>query len=307
MKKIFLCLAVVTGLTANAQLFEVVKTQQVETGARTEAYHPRFMPDGKSLLVSSENYQGLGLVSLETKQYTHLTDMDGAGYYPAISDDGSTIITRNINYEAQNMSLYKIDVKKRSLTVLEKDIEHINRVDMFNGNLTYALQGRTYKKSVSKMITPIARPKTVLVTEEDLKVVVYIDGARSVIDPLSTEECDAQYCWSSLSPDQSKVCFVSGANAYVCNLDGSNLVNLGELRAPVWQSDSVVVGMLDEDDGHVFTASEIIAVTVDGAKRQQLTTKSSEIKMFPSVSADGSQVAYNTIDGKIYLMTIKKK
>lgn len=307
MKKTLLCLAATIALTANAQLFEVGKTQQVKTGELAEAYHPLFMPDGKSLLVTSDNYAGLGIVSLESGEYSHLTNMEGAGYYPAVSADGNTIVTRKLNYEAQNMSLFKIDVKKRTLTTLEKDIEHINRVDVFNGNLTYALQGRTFKKQVSTMITPIARPKTILVTEEDLKVVVYIDGVRNVVDPLSTAERDAQYCWASLSPDQSKICFVNGANAYVCDLDGSNLVNLGELRAPVWQSDDCVVGMLDEDDGHVFTASEIVAVSVDGKKRQQLTTKSSELKMFPSVSADGSQVAYNTIDGKIYLMNIKKK
>lgn len=48
-------------------------------------------------------------------------------------------------------------------------------------------------------------------------------------------------------------------------------------------------------------------VDVTGNNYQQLTTSSDEIKMFPSVSVDGSKIAYHTSDGKIYVMTIKEK
>ena len=63
----------------------------------------------------------------------------------------------------------------------------------------------------------------------------------------------------------------------------------------------------DEDDGYYYTKSDIVIVDVTGNNYQQLTTSSDEIKMFPSVSADGSKIAYHTSDGKIYVMTIKEK
>ena len=44
----------------------------------------------------------------------------------------------------------------------------------------------------------------------------------------------------------------------------------------------------------------------DGTGMQQLTN-SNEISMFPSVSPDGSQIAYHTTDGKVYIMTIQEK
>ena len=59
--------------------------------------------------------------------------------------------------------------------------------------------------------------------------------------------------------------------------------------------------------GNRFIASEIVIVGIDGNNRQQLSTTSSEIKMFPSVNADGTKVAYHSTEGKIYLMTIKEK
>lgn len=147
----------------------------------------------------------------------------------------------------------------------------------------------------------------IFVTEEDLKVVVYNNGVRTVVDPLSTPERDVNYCWSSLSPDKRHLMFVAGNDAYVSNLDGSGLVNLGRLHAPVWRDNEFVVGMEDKDDGSRFIASEIVIVGIDGNNRQQLSTTSSEIKMFPSVNADGTKVAYHSTEGKIYLMTIKEK
>jgi len=51
MKKLLLTLAAVATLTAQAQQFEVVSTQQLSVGA-TDVFHPQFTPDGNSLLVS---------------------------------------------------------------------------------------------------------------------------------------------------------------------------------------------------------------------------------------------------------------
>ena len=80
------------------------------------------------------------------------------------------------------------------------------------------------------------------------------------------------------------------------------------MRAPVWRGNDYVVAMVDEDDGYFFTKSDIVIVKADGSGRmQQLTKNSSEIKMFPAVSADGSKVAFHTLEGKVYLMTIKEK
>lgn len=65
--------------------------------------------------------------------------------------------------------------------------------------------------------------------------------------------------------------------------------------------------MVDADDGYHYTKSDIVIVAVDGTQMQQLTTPSDEIKMFPAVSNDGSQIAFHTLEGKIYVMTIKEK
>jgi hypothetical protein len=52
MKKLLLCMAVAVATIGNAQQFEVVEIQRIKTGVQ-QAFHPRFMPDGKTLLVTS--------------------------------------------------------------------------------------------------------------------------------------------------------------------------------------------------------------------------------------------------------------
>ncbi len=311
MKKLLTIVAVFVAVCAQAQQFEVVSMQRIKAGNNAETFHPVFTPDGQSLLVTSENYNGLGLIDIKSQSFNKLTDMAGAGYKATISADGSTVIAREIHGDEQLVSLYSINVASKAVTPIAKKVEHFNTVTMENGVATYALNGATISKQVvkeaatTKAITPTR--KRAFVTEEDLKLVIYRDGQRTVVDPFSTPEYDAQYCWSSLSPDGTKLLFVSRNNAFVSDLDGSNVVDLGAIHSPVWRGNDYVVAMLDKDDGHKFTSSEIVIVDVKGKVMQQLSQTSSEIKMFPSVSPDGSQIAYHTIDGNIYIMTIKQK
>ena len=308
MKKLLLCLAVAGAAVAQAQQFEVVDLQQVKTGI-TKVYHPRFMPDGKTLLVTSEDYNGLGLVDIEKQSYTKLTDMQGAGYYPVISADGKTILTRSMNQENFTQTLYAMDVETKGLTVIAKDIDHVNQIALNNGEAAYATKGAIVGTVVTNPLTPVRR-QLVHVTEEDLKIVVYKGNTRTVLDPLAGQfgAWDPQYSWTSLSPDRTKILFHCRNYAYICDLNGGNVVKLGSMRAPQWRGNTHVVGMNDEHDGYFNTKSDVVIVRNDGTQMQQLTAPSDEIKMFPSVSADGSQIAFHTEkEGKVYVMTIKEK
>ena len=307
MKKLLVLIATSLAMVANAQQFEVVSLQQVKMGERDVAFHPRFMPDGKTLMVCDENYDGLGLVNMESQSYIHLTNMRGAGYKAVISEDGNTIVTREINVNEQTTTLYKLDLESMELHTIMNDIDHVNNLDFVNGELSVPQRGTTTRRRLNAANLTYAPVKDVYVTEEDLKLVVYVSGVRNVIDPLSTEDYDAPYCWSSVSPNREKLLFVSGNDAYVSNIDGTDLVCLGMVHAPVWRGNDYVVGMEDYDDGHVFLGSDIVIMKADGTGKQKLTTNSSELNMYPSVSADGNKIAYHTGEGKIYLMTIKEK
>lgn len=308
MKKLLSLIAVLVAMSAYAQQFEVTELQRIKTGANT-AYHPKFMPDGKTLLVTAENYDGLGLVDMERGVYTKLTDMEGAGWLPEISEDGKTILTRGMNKDNFTQSIYSLDVATKALTVVAENVEHVNNIAFHNGVATIGINGKAVTKTVSADFTPVrAMNNDMLLTNEDLKLVLYRNGVRTVLDPLKGQfgDWDPQYCWSSISPDKTRILFYCKRDAYTCDLNGQNVVKVGRVQSPQWRGNDHVVGMNDEHDGYFNTRSDIVIVRTDGTQYQQLTAPSSEIKMFPSVSSDG-RIAFHTEDGKIYVMTIKEK
>ena len=316
MKKLLLTLAAVATLTAQAQQFEVVSNQQLSVGA-TDVFHPQFTPDGNSLLVSSASYDGLGVIDIASQSYTKLTDMRGAGWMPAISEDGKTVVVHCQNDQAQGTSLYSIDLNTLERKIVANNLDHTNQVSFVNGTLCYCVYQRTndiitggqvMTKAVMAPISAIEMPNNVFVTEEDLKIVVYNNGRRIELDPLKGQfsTWDPQYCWTSLSPDKTKILFHCANNAYICDLNGGNVVNLGEMNCPQGRGNTLVIGQNEVQDGYYLTKGEIFIIGADGKNLQQLTA-SSDIKTFPCVSADGSKIAYHTEDGKLFLMTIKEK
>lgn len=312
--KIFLTLAtavVVAAPLAGAFDFKVRDIQAVDVNGAPEAYHPVFSNDGKSLFVTSEGYDGLGIVNLADHSYRLLSNRPGAGYRFAQDTDGGRVLVRENDFMTQKLALYVVDVASASEHCVAPVVEHTNALTMQQGVIAYAepLQQKIKTHVDPEVLRPMSATKMAaapMLTEEDLKLVLYTDGKRTVIDPiLDTTGKDVNYCWSSLSPDGSRMLFVAGNDAYTCRLDGSELVGLGAIHAPVWRDNDVVIGMLDSDDGHFFTASDIVAADIRSAERMQLTPSTDEIKMFPSVSPDGNRIAFHTTAGKLYIINLE--
>jgi len=146
---------------------------------------------------------------------------------------------------------------------------------------------------------PVAAERSDLyVANEDLQLVLYQNGKRTVLAPHGT---DVNYVWISLSPDKTKILFNTLYGTAVCDLKGREIVNLGPLDAPVWCGNDKVVGMLDTHDGDYFTSSCIAIRSLDGNLNQQLT-EPEEFGMYPAVSAETGMIAYSTLRGEVRLL-----
>ena len=111
------------------------------------------------------------------------------------------------------------------------------------------------------------------------------------------------YMWASLSPDGTKVLYYQAAHGtYVCNLDGSDVRKVGQMRAPVWYDDNTVVGMMDKDDGEFIYASTIVAATLDGTT--QVLTGDDVIAMYPH--AITGKIVFSTPAGEAYMINVTK-
>ena len=117
----------------------------------------------------------------------------------------------------------------------------------------------------------------------------------------------AGYCWPSLSPDGTKVMFVAaGKGIYITDLKGCILSQPGKYEAPVWYGNNHIVAMNAKDDGHQYMSSQIVLLSADGKQVQDLT-KPESMSMNPAAAISANRVVYNTIDGRLYEMTVTLK
>ncbi len=138
------------------------------------------------------------------------------------------------------------------------------------------------------------------VDNSDLKLNLYRNGVKTVLSPHGS---DVNYVWTSLSPDGTMIMFNTCKGTGICDLQGKEIINLGNLNAPVWYGSRYVVGMDDNSNGNYYTSSHIVIASIDGTVRQTLTD-ADEVAMYPAVSAENGHVAYNTIDGHVKVMKI---
>lgn len=257
---------------AQAQLVSVAKRTTMESAK--PAYYPVFNADGSELLYTADNYNGLYLYDLDRKSIRTITDAEGAGFAPDFSRDAKKIYYRTTNRSAAN---------RRAQTSL---------------NCYDRVQTRTTVCTETS-----ARQTSVKAYTDRLQLMLDVNGKCTALEPLPK---GSRYIWGSLSPDKSRILFTaSGKGTYTCDLNGKNIIEIGYLNAPVWYDDHKIVGMVDKDNGERVTESAVVMVSTDGKTRQVLSPFT-EIAMYPAASAQGGKIAYNTVEGEIIILELKK-
>ena len=138
------------------------------------------------------------------------------------------------------------------------------------------------------------------VDNENLDLNLYRNGERIVLKPHG----DVNYIWVSLSPDQTMILFNTKKGTAICDLNGNEMINLGQdFDAPVWYGNDYVVGMDDNHDGYFITESSIMIASVDGSMVERLSAPEG-MGMYPNVDAKLGRIVYNTDNGDIRLMQI---
>ena len=157
----------------------------------------------------------------------------------------------------------------------------------------------TYLAKESASYLEVESTGAIRVDNENLDLNLYINGEKTVLKPHG----DVNYIWSSLSPDQTMILFNTKFGTAVCDLNGKEIVNVGNVNAPVWFGNDYVVGMNDQHDGYYFTSSNIVIASVDGLERHELTD-AKEMGYYPDVDAKSGRIVYHTENGQIRLLQL---
>jgi len=293
-KQIFTILFLFGGMLMSsvAQSIEV-KDLRLVREAGSEAFHPKFTPDGQTILLSGEGYEGLKALDLETGRVRVLTTGAGAGWQPAVSDDSRTVTVRQRDFS-------NVPWGERQVYSINLDNAQMQRVTAVTNETPLATLRNGAEVSLRRQ-----NAAPIVYVNQDLKLAIERNGQTTVLTP---NGANYNYLWATLSPDGTRIAYFVMCLGYtfISDLNGNILANLGRnVEAPQWINNDWVVGMDSRDDGRVVVESAIVAVAANGAIRQNLTQPNSgKIAMYPTVSPAGNQIAFHTMAGELYIMEI---
>jgi hypothetical protein len=297
MRKLLFALALGFSMSAMGQVMNVTSIDKVNLPDKAAV--AAISPQGDYLLLTSATNQGLVKFDLNTNQSQVLSTAVSAGHNVKISPDGQTVIYRESTFNDKHLrqsTLKSVNLATGASQVLVKPTRDLQGYAV-NATSVGAVNKGKYS---SKAIGAAKAQKLPVLSVNKGKLMITQGGKTRQLTPNGTA---FSYLWPSLSPDGTHVLYyVAAHGAYVCDLNGGNVVKVGQMRAPVWYDNNTIVGMMDKDDGEYIYASSIVAATLDGAT--QTLTGDDVIAMYPHTAA--GMIAFSTPAGEAYIINVTK-
>ena len=294
MKKFFIsAMMLCAGVLSYAQLVEINSVEKVALPEGVSVDKATLSPDGSFVVFSQNTVAGLHKMDLNTREIAMIS-ANGNSFDLKIATDGTVVFRESKTAENKLRYTSLKAVSPRGVeTTLVAPTRNLNGFAVSGTNVMTVDDNKVAAKSLNggaAVKMPVASIRYGQLC---------IDG--KVISPNGQE--GNSYLWASVSPNGAKVCYyLATRGCFVANIDGSNPVFVGNIRAAKWLNDLTVVGMHDIDNGEYVTSSKLIAASIDGKVKQQLTTDSS-MAMYPS--AEANRIAYSTPKGELFIINLK--
>lgn len=292
-----------------AQSLQVDEIMEISAQEDGEFCFPKMGPDGQKIFFTTPHYKGLFYYDMDSGTIAQLNDDAGAGYQFQISQDGKEVYYRS--YQTKGLKKYYSLVKQNIYTsdksTIQNKIRQISPPSIFkSGNIGFTTKSVLNKVDVGNAINVSKNAgQDIVAYVENRKIALYSDDKKTLMQPAGP----GIYLWPSVSPDAKQLLFtVAGKGTYISDLEGNIQVNLGYANAPEWSPDGQwIVYMMDHDDGHKMTASELHIVSNTGETKIQLTDTPDQIEIYPSWGNSNKQILFATGKGQIYLMKLMEE
>ncbi len=292
-----LIILLLLAFSVNAQNITVETIDKVTQTEQGHFFYPVVSPKGQ-VLFTGAGYKGLYLIN-KSGQIRTLSEAPGAGYEPAFSDEGNFVYFRPHKYEGMKKlsSLVKKSISGNVEQVLIKDERDFTSAKrLINGAVAVNRNSNLYIADLSPSQSESADLTTAVFIEKG-KIALYKNGDKKILMPLGK----GFYLWPSISPDESKLLFTkAGKGAFISNLEGEVLVELGYANAPRWSPDGKwIVFMDDKDDGHQLIESDIFIISADGKTRQAITETEDVKETYPFWGVE-NEIVFGSEKGIIF-------
>ena len=285
--KFYIAAALLLGCTSGFAQPKDAGAPQLLIKSNFSLMSPVWSPDGKHIAVTGDNYSGIWVANADGTGLSKILSDAGSGYKMIWNGDSKTIIART------------------DQLINNRRYHEIKSIDIATA-ATETLVSSTRNISGTSTLKNIKADKAIATSAYEIMVNDPVH-ATSLISSLSQYR-GKMIINPALSPNGLRTAFqIPGHGVFVCNADGSSLMNIGKGSYPSWLPDnkSVVVARI-QDNGNVFTAADLYCVDCTNGNVVKLTHDSRYIPITHAVSPDGSKVAFeNSADGCIYVINLK--
>lgn len=302
-------------VSMSAQLKQgVLKNVTKVTADKERHENPRWSPDGSMIAFTDEGYDNLYVMGSKGGAQKKISSLSGVGYGYSWSADGNEILVRDTRWTGNEAAperrhaIYSVSLSGSAVKLTDDAVymqpaawryspsgkKSIVAPDAkINGNLS-SLKALPAKKTKAMSKATDAAKVSFIADGESLWVVDNSGNKKKIYN-------DAAYS-PALSPDGKKVAFNAVDDVCVMNIDGTGLKKLAVGFNPSWVNNSQIVIERTTDDGHTYLSGDLHLINIESGASKQLTSTSGVIEMQPSVSADGTKIAFISFtDGQVYV------
>lgn len=266
---------------------------------------PSWSPTGNKIAVTTDNYTGILIANADGTNLIPITDEPGAGYKMQWNSDGSQILSRtNIVENAKVYHEVKVwNIETGKTTTLINKTRDLKGTPTWKSVANISIADRIGTKSVNTntLAATASTPNVYdIMVNDPVHATAKIQALKQFANKMVLNP--------AISPNGEMVAFqIPGHGIYTCNINGDNLKHVCKGTHPAWLPDNEsLIFTRESDNGHIYTASDIYAINTISETENLLTGNTSLIPLRPSVSPDGSKVAFeNAIDASIYIINLK--
>lgn len=275
MKKIYL--AFILSATA-AAASALTLSRPVKINIDGPAHNPVLNATGTVMLFSSADHTGLKAYDLTSDEVVTIGIEAGAGFNPVFTADGKGVVYQTAEIidglMHRDIHTYSFDTKRSAkIAGMSRDDVTLNAVGAVD-YVSAALDG----------------------------IDVCLDGNATKINPVADAH---SYLWASLSPEGKRIAFCEPfQGVFVCDIDGRNLVKVSDRGDfPAWAGNDLLTYTVSHDDGYVILDSTL--KIHDLSTGIAVNVSAPDVIVGESCSAPDGTVVYSTLDGDIYILSVK--